>query len=131
MDPRRRCWLMRTAAAAILSLAVGRAAAAQVKTPRVKTTRVIEVVIENRRVVSPVGAIRATRGEAVELRVATDEPVVLHLHGYDQELRAAPGETASMIVVAHATGRFPLTNHRRGTGGHGHDALTYLEVYPR
>jgi hypothetical protein len=36
-----------------------------------------------------------------------------------------------MVIEAYATGRFPITSHGWGEGGHGHDALTYLEVYPR
>lgn len=93
--------------------------------------RTIEVRIENRKVVAPSGAIRIVEGDAIELRWTSDEPVELHLHGYDMEIHVRPGEAAAMVIEATATGRFPITSHGWGKGGHGHDALTYLEVYPR
>jgi copper(I)-binding protein len=92
--------------------------------------RVIEVRIENRKVVAPREAIRVTEGDLIELRWTSDEFVELHLHGYDLELHVRPGEPASMSIEAYATGRFPITSHGWGEGGHSHDALTYLEVHP-
>ena len=81
--------------------------------------------------VAPREAIRATEGDEVELLCSSDERVELHLHGYDLKLEVRPGEPAKMVVKAHATGRFPITSHGWGDGGHGHHALTHLEVYPR
>jgi len=101
--------------------------------------RVIEVRIENRKVVAPEEAIRITQGDVVELRWSSDEAVELHLHGYDVELRVGPDAPATMAIEAFAAGRFPITSHGWGGGGDsggdgdsggGHDALTYLEVYP-
>jgi FtsP/CotA-like multicopper oxidase with cupredoxin domain len=93
--------------------------------------RAIDVRIENRKVVAPMAAIRLTEGDTVELRWTSDEPVELHLHGYDLKIQIRPDAPAAMVVEATATGRFPITSHGWGAGGHGHDALTYLEVYPR
>ena len=93
--------------------------------------KVIDVRIENRQVVEPQEAIRATQGDVIELRWTSDEASELHLHGYDIELQIKPGEPASMIVEAYASGRFPITSHGWGDGGHGHDALIFLEVYPQ
>ena len=126
MDVSRRTWLIRLAAGLALSLAPIRAAIAQ-DSPR----RTIEVRIENRKVVEPAAAIRITEGDTVELRWTSDEPVELHLHGYDLKIQVRPDAPAAMVVAATATGRFPITSHGWGAGGHGHDALTYLEVYPR
>ena len=92
---------------------------------------VIDVRIENRQVVEPKEAIRATQGDVIELRWTSDEPSELHLHGYDIELEVKPGEPAAMIVEAYASGRFPITSHGWGDSGHSHDALIFLEVYPR
>ena len=103
-----------------------RAAIAQDSTPRV-----IDVRIENRKVVAPSATVRVTEGDVVELHWTSDEPVELHLHGYDLEVHVRPDAPATMVVEAFATGRFPITSHGWGAGGHGHDALTYLEVYPR
>jgi FtsP/CotA-like multicopper oxidase with cupredoxin domain len=126
MDASRRFWLIRLAAGLFLSPAAIRAAIAQ-DSPR----RTIEVRIEGRKVVEPLAAIRITEGEVVELRWTSDEAAELHLHGYDLEIEVRPDAPASMVVEAAATGRFPITSHGWGAGGHGHDALTYLEVYPR
>lgn len=93
--------------------------------------KVIDVRIENRQVVEPKEAIRATQGDVIELRWTSDEASQLHLHGYDIELEVKPGEPATMVVEVHASGRFPITSHGWGDGGHGHDALTFLEVYPQ
>ena len=126
MNVSRRTWLAWLAAGSFLPAALIRAAVAQ-DGPR----RVIEVRIENRKVVAPREAIRITEGDVVELRWTSDEPVELHLHGYDLAIHVRPDEPAAMVIEAHATGRFPITSHGWGEGGHGHDALTYLEVYPR
>jgi periplasmic copper chaperone A len=92
---------------------------------------VIDVKIENRQVVEPKEPIRVTEGEVIELRWTSDEAVELHLHGYDIEIDVEPGEPASMVVEANASGRFPIESHRWGNGGHSEEALTYLEVYPK
>jgi hypothetical protein len=126
MDARRRTWLIWLASGWFLPAALIRAAVAQ-EGPR----RVIEARIENRKVVAPSEAIRITEGDVIELRWTSDEAVDLHLHGYDVELHVRPSEPATMVVKAYATGRFPITSHGWGEAGHGHDALTYLEVYPR
>lgn len=109
-----------------LPTALARAVSAQEAAPRV-----IEVRIENRQVVEPKAAITATQGEVIELRWTSDEAVELHLHGYDMELDLSPGEPASMVVEAYATGRFPVASHGWGDGGHGDEALIFLEVYPQ
>lgn len=93
--------------------------------------RVIRVKIEHRKVVVPKGPIRISENDTVELRWSSDEEVEVHLHGYNKELRVHPGKPASMTIQAYATGRFPVTSHGWGHAGHGHQALTYIEVYPR
>lgn len=92
--------------------------------------KIIEIRIENREVVEPQRAIRVTQGDLLKLRWQTDEAVDLHLHGYDVEIRVQPETASVMEIEAFASGRFPITSHGWGTEGHGHDALTYLEVYP-
>jgi len=126
MEACRRTWLAWLAAGSIMPAAMIRRALAQEA-----ARRVIEVRIENRQVVAPRQSIRITEGDLVELVWTSDEATELHLHGYDLELQVRPGEPADMVVEAHATGRFPITSHGWGEAGHGHDALIYLEVYPR
>lgn len=125
MDRRRRLWLAGLGLGLSVPAALIRAVSAQEAAPRV-----IDVRIEKRRVVEPTEAIRITQGELIELRWTSDEAAELHLHGYDIELEVKPGEPAGMVVEAYASGRFPITSHRWGDGGHSHDALTFLEVYP-
>ncbi len=93
--------------------------------------RVIEARIEGRLVVRPSANIKLAEGERVVLRWISDEAVELHIHGYDLKLQLEPGKPATMEVEAFATGRFPVMSHGWGAGGHGHEALTYLEVHPR
>lgn len=71
--------------------------------------------------------IRVSRGDDVVLRWSTDEPVTVHLHGYEIEKDLRPGAATTMWFVAVATGRFPITRHRNGAD----IRLGYLEVHPR
>jgi FtsP/CotA-like multicopper oxidase with cupredoxin domain len=72
--------------------------------------------------------LRVERGEQIELRWSADAPMELHLHGYKQEVRVAPGEPVLMAFSARATGRFPVETHDRGGR---HRAILYIEVHPR
>lgn len=75
------------------------------------------------------GTVRRVRqGDSVVLRVKSDTPLEVHLHGYDIEATAGPGHDAELRFVARAAGRFPLARH--GAGGHD-DVLAWIEVYPR
>lgn len=126
MDVCRRLWLALLWLGLILPAAIIKDACAQDA-----ASKVIDVRIENRQVVEPQEAIRVTEGEVIELRWTSDEAAELHLHGYDIELEVKPGEPASMVVEAYATGRFPIEIHGGGNEGHGEDTLTFLEVYPK
>ena len=126
MDACRRIRLVRLAMGLAHPVALIGGAAAQ-EPPH----EVIELRIENRAVVMPADALRVSKGDVIELRWMSDEEVDLHLHGYDLEARVSVGVPTVMIFEAHATGRFPITSHGWGEDGHGHDALAYVEVYPR
>lgn len=91
--------------------------------------RRIAITIEDQEVAGDSELIRVTQGDRVELVWSTDETVQLHLHGYDIEIEVTPEAPAVMYLLAHATGRFPVTSHGFGTRS-GHDTLLYLEVYP-
>jgi hypothetical protein len=79
--------------------------------------------------------IRVNEGDVVKLRWTSDQPLILHLHGYDIEKRIAAGAVTELGFTAYATGRFPIHVHAQGAaaGGHAHaDApLAIIEVYPR
>lgn len=69
--------------------------------------------------------VSVTEGDRVTLRVTSEEPIELHLHGYDLEEEVEPGEMTELSFEADITGRFELEDH-------GSDAvLGVLLVQPR
>jgi hypothetical protein len=93
------------------------------------TAHTFELQIAQRRVPPAQRVLRATEGERVELRWSADEPLVLHLHGYEIETRVGPGKPAVTAFAARLTGRFPVEIH--GKGGERHRTLLHVEIYPR
>ena len=92
----------------------------------------IELVISERKVQREEKTIRVTQDQSLELVWYSDEVAELHLHGYDISFEVSPEAPVIMTFQAHATGRFPITSHGfGGQKGHGHEALIYIEVYPR
>lgn len=76
--------------------------------------------------------LRVQQGDWVEIRMQSDKPIILHLHGYDIELPLSPGVAGRMTFEAAATGRFPVNLHAEHSPGGNHDgALFYVEVHPR
>jgi hypothetical protein len=80
--------------------------------------------------------IRVTQGTTLELAFTADEPLELHLHGYDQLITVQPGSFAAMRLEAKISGRFGIAAHRFGGGANAgrsprHVVLLYLEVHPR
>jgi hypothetical protein len=93
-----------------------------------------DIRIEKGRVAQNMRLIRVKQGDAVRLRLSSDRPIVLHLHGYDIETKVESGKTADMAFTARATGRFPIEEHKsdaRGGHSHGEAPLARIEVYPR
>ncbi len=75
--------------------------------------------------------IKVKQGESVELRWTSDQPVRLHLHGYDVEVAVKPGEPAVTALTARIAGRFSVEKLQDKAGGHHHGGrLLYLEVHP-
>jgi hypothetical protein len=91
--------------------------------------------IEHGRVPENMRLIRVKQGDIVKLQWSADQPVSVHLHGYDIERRVEPGAVVEIAFTANATGRFPIHGHstRDRSGGHAHEEspLAYIEVYPR
>jgi heme/copper-type cytochrome/quinol oxidase subunit 2 len=46
--------------------------------------------------------------DRVTLRVSSDEPMELHLHGYDVEREVEPGRETKLRFKADLTGRFEI-----------------------
>ena len=79
--------------------------------------------------------LRVDKGDAVRVRVTSDTPGELHLHGYRLEAKLTPGTRAEIAFTAYATGRYPFEWHRAGaagqTGSHHGPAFATLEVRPK
>lgn len=103
--------------------------------PALAAELTFDIKIERGRVPDAMRVIRVNEGDVVKLRWTSDQPTVLHLHGYDIEKRVAPGATTELAFMAFATGRFPIHVHAQGAGASGaahEDApLATIEVYPR
>ena len=68
-------------------------------------------------------------------QVPQNQPLTLHLHGYDIEQTLERGTVAEMTFTARATGRFPVHVHdgsaRAGSHSHQEAPLVLIEVYPQ
>jgi FtsP/CotA-like multicopper oxidase with cupredoxin domain len=55
--------------------------------------------------------IEVGQGETVRIVVTADAPDEIHLHGYDIERNAAPGQPARFRFTADAEGEFEMESH--------------------
>lgn len=76
--------------------------------------REFDLQIEDRKLDLDPVTIRVNQGDTVTLRIDSDEEGSVHLHGYDIKEEVVPGDTATMTLVANATGRFSMTFHPGG-----------------
>ena len=66
----------------------------------------------------PVGGkrkISVRKGDTIRLRVTTDQAGEIHVHGFDLEKEAAPGNPASFTFKADIEGRFEVESHPRAS----------------
>jgi FtsP/CotA-like multicopper oxidase with cupredoxin domain len=79
--------------------------------------------------------LKVEKGDAVRLRVTSDAPGELHLHGYRLVATLTPGVAAELAFTAYATGRYPFEWHGGGatakSGAHHGPPLVTLEVRPK
>ncbi len=92
--------------------------------------RAVEVHIRQGRVVDGPAVIRLHEADQVVVRCHSDATLHLHLHGYEIEAVAHPGEPAVFNFLARAAGRFPVSVHASGQSGRER-VLFYIEVHPR
>ena len=75
--------------------------------------------------------IKVKQGDLVELRWSSDQPIRLHLHGYDMEIAVKPGEPTVTALNARMAGRFSVDKLQDKPGGHQHGGkVLYFEVHP-
>ena len=55
--------------------------------------------------------ISVQEGDFVTLRLSSESPVEIHLHGYDLEGDVLPGEETDLSFEAEDTGRFEIEDH--------------------
>lgn len=79
--------------------------------------------------------LKVEKGDALRLRITSDAPGELHLHGYRLEAKLTPGQPSELAFKAYATGRYPFEWHgaqsTAKTGGHRGPPLATLEVRPK
>jgi hypothetical protein len=95
---------------------------------------IFDLRIERGQVPAKSRLVRVRQNDLVRLRWSSDQPIALHLHGYDIEQKVEPGAISEMKFTARATGRFPVQEHKpqAAGGGHTHGApIVQLEVLPR
>lgn len=69
--------------------------------------------------------VSVNEDDNVTLRISSDKPTELHIHGYDVELEVEPGKTAELRFEADLTGRFEIEDHD------AEKELGALQVRPR
>ncbi|MGW0395600.1 hypothetical protein ACWDYJ_32955 [Streptomyces sp. NPDC003042] len=73
--------------------------------------RTVTLAVRDGKVVPAPGRTEVKRGERVALRVTSDRPDTLHVHGYDKELALAAGQEATLVLTADRTGLFEVETH--------------------
>jgi FtsP/CotA-like multicopper oxidase with cupredoxin domain len=84
-----------------------------------------DIVLKNGRRVSEPAVLQVHQGDDVTLRVTSNAPDELHLHGYNLTLQVSPQSPATLRFTAKLTGRFPIESHKTEA------SLGAVEVYPQ
>ncbi|MEX0809359.1 MAG: hypothetical protein WD044_11590 [Dongiaceae bacterium] len=87
------------------------------------------LAVEGGEIAGGAPTLRVTEGDDVTIELVSDDEMEIHLHGYDITVVLAPGEAAAFAFRADIAGRFPAEPHDHGGGDH--NAVFYLEVYPK
>ena len=79
--------------------------------------------------------LKVEKGDAVRVRVTSDAPGELHLHGYRLAAQLSPGTPAELAFTAYATGRYPFEGQGTGAaakpGAHHGPPPAVIEVQPK
>ncbi|HZB05433.1 MAG TPA: hypothetical protein VE449_02500 [Thermoleophilaceae bacterium] len=98
--------------------------------PEPPAPEVTRVRIRGGEVVGGPAEITVKNGDVVRIVVATDAPDDIHLHGYDIEKPAAPGQPARFRVEADIEGSFEMESHVAEDAGRD-PLIARLNVEPR
>ena len=105
---------------ALLAAAIGSARAEE---------RVFALAIHSDAPTAEPAVLTARQNDQVVVRLSSDKPLHVHLHGYDIEKDVVPNVVTPLRFTATATGRFPIEIHSKGTAKQR--PIAYLEVRPR
>jgi heme/copper-type cytochrome/quinol oxidase subunit 2 len=78
--------------------------------------------------------LRVDKGDLVRIRLTTDAPGEVHIHGYRLETKVVPGSASDLGFTARTTGRYRIEWHPAGEapkGDHHGPPLARLEVRPK
>lgn len=91
--------------------------------------RVVELAIHNRQASAKADVFSVSQDDEVVVRITSDKPLRVHLHGYDIESDVVPNVVTSLRFTATVTGRFPIEVHSDQV--RKSRPLAYVEVRPR
>jgi plastocyanin len=95
--------------------------------PKPEVTR---IRIRGGEVVGGPAEIKAKNGDTIVIVVSADAPDDIHLHGYDIEKKAAPGQPARFRFKANLEGEFEIESHVAEDAGRNPLVATLI-VEPR
>ena len=102
----------------------------QAEEPAPPKPEVARIEIRGGEVVGGPAEIKVKNGDTVVIVVSADAPDDIHLHGYDIEKKAAPGQPARFRFKANAEGEFEIESHVAEDAGRN-PLLATLIVEPR
>ncbi|GGT75741.1 MULTISPECIES: cupredoxin domain-containing protein [Streptomyces] len=83
-------------------------------TPVPAPGRTVEITVNGDSVQPPPSRVEVRKGERVTLRVTSDRPDTLHVHGYDREVALPADRPVSLTLTADRTGLFEVETHESG-----------------
>jgi len=92
--------------------------------PELKT-KVFELVIENKKIVSGPETIKVMEGDEITIKITADEAEEFHVHAYDNSVELEPNTQVALTFTANLTGRFPFELEESKT------EIGVLEVLPQ
>jgi len=96
--------------------------------------KTFDLTIARGEVAAHARVLRVEKDDGIRLRVTSDTPGELHLHGYRMEVKVRPGAVSEIAFRAHATGRYPFEWHGGGDPAprtHHGPPLAVLKVHPK
>ncbi|MFB7345208.1 hypothetical protein ACFCZ6_34700 [Streptomyces hydrogenans] len=78
------------------------------------TGRTLDIRVTGSTVTPAPARVELKKGERITLRVTSDRPDTVHVHGYDREATLTPGTPAALTLTADRTGLFEVETHESG-----------------